>query len=57
MDFNDQNRLGLNEFFKKFLVVFLLIDPPKISQNFAENAHYPDATRLKISIRTHSIPA
>ena len=33
------------------------IDPPKNSQNFVEKAHYPNATPLKISIRTHSIPA
>ena len=50
-------RLGLNELFWKFLVVFHWIDPPKNSQNFVENAHYPDATPLKISIRTHSNPA
>ena len=35
---------------------FHWIDPPKISQNFVEKAHYPDATPLKNSIRTHSIP-
>ena len=31
--------------------------PPKNGQTFAEKAHYPNATPLKISIRTHSIPA
>ena len=54
------NRLGLNEFFWKFLVEFHWIEPPKNSQNFVEKpkkTHYPDATPLKISIRTHSIPA
>ena len=51
---NQPTRLGLNEF---FLVVFHCIDPPKSSQNFVEKAHYPDATPLKISIRTHSIQA
>ena len=43
-------RLGLNEFFSKFLVEFHWID-------FEETGHYPDAPPLKISIRTHSIPA
>ena len=38
-------------------MVFQWIDPPKNSQNFVEKAHYPNATPLKISIRTHSIPA
>ena len=52
-----ESRLGLNEFFLKFLMVFHWIDPRKNSQNFVEKAHYPDATPLKISIRTHSIPA
>ena len=47
----------MNEFFLKFLVVFHWIDPPKNSQNFVEKAYYPDATPLKIYIRTHSIPA
>ena len=42
---------------QKNFVVFHWIDPPKNSQNFLEKAHYPDATPLKISIRTHSIPA
>ena len=42
---------------RNFLAVFHWIDPPKSSQNFVEKAHYPDATPLKISIRTHSIPA
>ena len=38
--------------------MFHLIDPPpENSQYFVEIAHYPDATPLKISIRTHSIPA
>ena len=32
-------------------------DPPKDSQNFLEIAHNPNETPLKISIRTHSIPA
>ena len=41
----------------EFLVVFHWIDPPKNSQSFVEKAYYPDATPLKISIRTHSIPA
>ena len=50
-------RLGLNEFFLKFLVVFHWIDPPKNSQNFAEKSHYPYAIALKISLRTHSNPA
>ena len=34
-------RLGLNEFFYKFLVEFHCIDPPKDSQNFVEKAHIP----------------
>ena len=51
------SRLGLNEFFYNFLVVFHWIDPPKNSQKFVEKAHYPESTPLKISIRTHSIPA
>ena len=29
----------------------------KVPKNFVEKAYYPDATPLKISIRTHSIPA
>ena len=33
------------------------MDPSKNSQNFVEKAHYPDASQLKISIKTHSIPA
>ena len=41
----------------EILVEFYWIDPPKNSQNFVEKAHYPDATLLKISIRTHSILA
>ena len=44
-------------FARNFLVVFHWIDPPNNSQNFLEKAHYPNATPLKISIRTHSIPA
>ena len=51
------NRLGLNEFFLKFLVIFHWIDHPKNSQTFVEKVNNPDATPLKISIRTHSIPA
>ena len=50
-------RLGLNEFFKKFLVVLHWIDPPKNSQNFVEKAYFPDTTPLNISWRTHSILA
>ena len=46
-------RLGLNEFFQRFLVVSLVfhwIDTPKNSQNFVEKAlsPIPDATQKKI---------
>ena len=41
----------------RILVLSHWINPPKNSQDFVEKAHYPDATPLRISIRTHSIPA
>ena len=41
----------------EWVLLEIFSDVPKNSQNFVEKAHYPNATPLKISIRTHSIPA
>ena len=48
---------AVDSHFTRFLFMHGIEYPPKNSQIFVENAHYPNATPLNISIRTHSIPA